>query len=220
MSRSRSTTARAPRPLGRSTGVLRGSAGHLLQSVGTLPLPLLLLGAAAPAQEPLQELPLDARTGPAALAVAAPPALAGVERYVVVLASGGVVRGPAEPQDDGAVRVRGSDGVWKLLPAGAVERLAPEDELLAEWRRVKRGAELEPAQRLDWLVVRGLLVEGFQEADRLLDLAPHDADLRSIASRLGAQALPKGANLAALRKAGATGSAAVQEAALRALPTS
>ncbi|MEL6904736.1 MAG: HEAT repeat domain-containing protein [Planctomycetota bacterium] len=220
MSRSRTTTACATRPLGRSTGFLRTRAGILRGSVGTLPF--LLLASVASAQE----LPA-ARTGPATLGSGldsepgpTPTHARGAERYVVVLASGGVVRGPAEPQENGAVRVRGTDGVWKLLPAGAVERVAPEDELLAEWRRVRRGTELEPAQRLDWLVARGLFVEGFQEADRLLDVAPHDADLRAVASRLGAQALPKGADLRALRKAGGTGSAAVQEAALRALPTS
>ncbi|MBK7878142.1 MAG: hypothetical protein IPJ77_20985 [Planctomycetes bacterium] len=97
-------------------------------------------------------------------------------RQVLVLAGGGVLRGPAVAVD-GGYEVRGKDG-WRRVESSAITRVRAERDALAELARLARGlAPNDHVRRLalcTWIAEQGLVPELLRELDVLLAAQPDE----------------------------------------------
>ena len=146
------------------------------------------------------------------------------KRRVFRTIGGGILRGKSRALPDGGWQVQLKRG-WRDLSAAELESVTLESELLKELAKKKKQGSLAPADLLDWTLDAGLLKEGFQLGDRLLEENPLDAGLREVAvgkvGRFVAGLPERGADdeLERLRTVGAQGSALVSEAIVERLLT-
>lgn len=115
-------------------------------------------------------------------------------RHVLLLARGGVLRGPAVRTELG-YDVRTRDG-WRSVPTAELARVRLERDSLAEYARLARGLERDdPVRRLalaTWLADEGLAPELLRELDLVLAARPDDERARALlASPALADALPE-----------------------------
>ena len=97
-------------------------------------------------------------------------------RRVLHLRGGQTLRAVARMGAEGW-EVKSGNG-WSALPAGAVESVVLEREVLAEAKRMERRLGESNAGRVElagWMIERGLLEEAVAELDRVLERNPLDA---------------------------------------------
>jgi hypothetical protein len=138
---------------------------------------------------------------------------------VLHLVGGGTVRGRTRLVD-GHWEYR-SGGDWTALPAGAVERVAEERDLLAQARELEHGLGRDDTTRrvayADWLLRAGLLEEGLQQLDRVLAIDADQADaLKLLAAPPAVLKAPgeSATDLTAAVRAAATAPPALSEVAI------
>jgi len=151
----------------------------------TLLLALLLL-AAAPESRAAQA-PEDSPAGQSE-SVSDPAAVADARELnrILHLRGGSVLRARARKvADHWEFR---SDGAWRALPAESVERASVERDVLEEARRLERElGEDHSARRVglaDWMLREGLLAEGLQQLDRVLEADPDQAQALELLAHL------------------------------------
>jgi len=176
-------------------------------TVGTLPSPLPSLSAIQDEAPPRPKETQKERS----------------RRRIIVLTSGGVLRGPSRSTEAGGWQVRGKGG-WTEVPAMAVDTAALERDVVQQFAEQRKDESLSSADLIEWTFQAGLLKEAFQLGDRLLVEHPRDTDLRAACAAAGrfVAGLPeRGAadELEALRDLGSLGSPVVREVVVERLVT-
>lgn len=135
----------------------------------------LALLAAAPAPASTQR-PADEATTPRRVARQRTENPSRSARRILHLRGGATLRGVARLRD-GSWEIKTKEG-WTPLEPGSVLRQAREADVLRD--RKNRAKEVEQSADLDdrvafaeWMIDEGLLEEGVQELDRVLEASPH-----------------------------------------------
>jgi hypothetical protein len=138
---------------------------------------------------------------------------------ILHLRSGDTVRGRMRPTDAGWEYLRGRE--WTPVEGRLVERVELERDVLARARELERHVDRRKCETrvpyADWLLREGLLAEGLEQLDLVLEIEPDQPQARALIARLAGKIVAPGsgeAGLAEAVRAAAVGPRTLQELAV------